>query len=158
MFSLILRVCVSEMIEYHKAKHTKLTIFLHSATANLFLSIHVDIYCGGPDPCVARCKFLSRIEDEVYCMVSFTGPDGVTHTSVSTERGRAGESVTVELMLSNGLPLPPLTVYSYQATTVDINRNISCSRVNSAFETGYYDYGKFKVNKKIINNKIHIEF
>ena len=91
-------------------------------------------------------------------MVSFTGPDGVTHTSVSTETGRAGESVTVELMLSNGLPLPPLTVYLYQATTVDINRNISCSGVNSAFETGYYDYGKFKVNKKIINNKIHIEF
>ena len=138
MFSLILRECVSEIIfKIYSILH----LSFHSATANLFLNTHVDNDCGGPDPCIAWCKFFSRIEDEVYCMVSITGPDGVTYTSVSTERGVAGKRLKVELTLNNGLPLPPSTVYSYEATTLDMDGKISCSKVNSTFHTGNYDYG-----------------
>ena len=52
---------------------------------------------------------------DALCSVDFTGPDGVAYTSVSTERGSAGESVTVELTL-NGAALLPSTTYYYQAT------------------------------------------
>ena len=80
---------------------------------------------------MATCSFLSGFTGSTYCRVDFTGPDGVTYTSVSTERGSAGESVTVELT-HNGAALLPFTTYSYQATVEES----LCVRVTGQFNTG----------------------
>ena len=84
--------------------------------------------------------FLLRDEfiKDTLCRVDFTGPDGVTYTSVSTERGSAGESVTVELTL-NGTALLPSTTYSYQATIED---GTLCERTKGTFITDANSFSK----------------
>ena len=86
-------------------------------------------------PVMATCSFLSGFTGSTYCRVDFTGPDGVTYTSVSTERGSAGESVTVELTL-NGAALLPSTTYSYQATLEDASDKSQCVRITGQFNSG----------------------
>ena len=86
-------------------------------------------------PVMATCSFLSGFTGDALCRVDFTGPDGVTYTSVSTERGSAGESVTVELTL-NGEALLPSTTYSYQATLEDPSDGSLCVRLIGQFNTG----------------------
>ena len=88
-------------------------------------------------PVLATCTFLSGFTGDALCRVDFTGPDGVTYTSVSTERGSAGESVTVELTL-NGTALLPNTTYSYQATLKNSTESL-CVRVIGQFTTGEYN-------------------
>ena len=82
---------------------------------------------------VAICLLLNEVRSMVYCRVDFTGPDGVTYTSVSTERGSAGESVTVELTL-NGTALLPSTTYSYQATLEDPSDDSLCVMITGKFK------------------------
>ena len=97
-------------------------------------------------PVMATCSFLSGFTGDALCRVDFTGPDGVTYTSVSTERGSAGESVTVELTL-NGAALLPNTNYSYQATVEDSS---SCVRVTGQFTSGDYIIGKLTCNPSLL--------
>ena len=92
---------------------------------------------------VATCSFLSGFTGDALCRVDFTGPDGVTYTSVSTERGSAGESVAVELTL-NGAALLPSTNYSYQATLEDPSNEQQCVEITRQFTTGMYSICKFK--------------
>ena len=86
-------------------------------------------------PVMATCLFLSGFTGDTLCRVYFTGPDGVTYTSASTERGSAGESVTVQLTL-NGAALLPFTTYYYQATLQDASDESSCVKVTGQFSTG----------------------
>ena len=85
-------------------------------------------------PVMANCSFLSGFTGDALCRVDFTGPDGVTYTNVSTERGSAGESVTVELTL-NGAALLPSTTYSYQATLEDPSDESMCVKGIGQFTT-----------------------
>ena len=91
---------------------------------------------------VATCSFPSGFTGDALCRVSFSssGPDGVTYTSVSTERGSAGESVTVELTL-NGAALLPSTTYSYLATLEDPSDELHCVDIIGQFTTGMYSIG-----------------
>ena len=92
---------------------------------------------------MATCSFLSGFTGDALCRVDFTGPDGVTY---STERGSAGESVTVELTL-NGAALLPNTTYSYQATVEDSS---PCVRVTGQFTTGDYKISKLACNPSLL--------
>ena len=94
-------------------------------------------------PVMATCSFLSGFTGDALCRVDFTGPDGVTYTSVSTERGSAGESVTVELTL-NGAALLPSTTYSYQATLEDPSDESMCVKGIGQFTTEEHN-GDFHV-------------
>ena len=90
---------------------------------------------------MATCSFPSGFTGDALCRVDFTGPDGVTYTSVSTERGSAGESVTVELTL-NGAALLQNTTYYYQATleiSTDASQCVKGINATGNFTTG--DYG-----------------
>ena len=92
-------------------------------------------------PVMATCSFPSGFTGDALCRVDFTGPDGVTYTSVSTERGSAGESVTVELTL-NGAALLQNTTYYYQATleiSTDASQCVKGINATGNFTTG--DYG-----------------
>ena len=91
-------------------------------------------------PVMATCSFLSGFTGHALCRVDFTGPDGVTYTSVSTERGSAGESVTVELRAA----LLPSTTYSYQATLEDPSDESMCVKGIGQFTTEEHN-GDFHV-------------
>ena len=95
---------------------------------------------------MATCSFLSGFTGDALCRVDFTGPDGVTYTSVSTERGSAGESVTVELTL-NGAALLPNTTYSNQATVEDSS---PCVRVTGQFTTVDYKISELACNTSLL--------
>ena len=101
-------------------------------TANDVLMVGVS---ATSPPVMATCSFLSGFTGDALCRVDFTGPDGVTYTSVSTERGSAGESVAVELTL-DGSALLPSTTYSYQVTLEDPFNDPVCVRVIGQFTTG----------------------
>ena len=91
---------------------------------------------------MATCSFLSGFTGHALCRVDFTGPDGVTYTSVSTERGSAGESVTVKLTLNDGVALLPSTTYSYLATLEKAADESPCVKITGQFTTGEYSIGE----------------
>ena len=109
-----------------------MTVLLYTAKMNNFLLVRIN---ATSSPVMATCTFLSGFTGDALCRVDFTGPDGVTYTSVSTERGSAGESVTVELTL-NGTDLPLDSTYSYQATLEDPSDESLCMEVIGQFTTG----------------------
>ena len=100
-------------------------------TANDVLMVEVS---ATSPPVMATCSFLSGLSGDALCRVDFTGPDGVTYTSVSTERGSAGESVTVELTL-DGSALLPSTTYSYWAALEAPSIESLCVRIAGQFST-----------------------
>ena len=112
-----------------------------AATVNNILLVEVN---ASTQVVVAICSFLSGLSGDALCRVDFTGPDGVTYTSVSTERGSAGESVAVELTL-NGAALLPSITYSYQATLEDPSDEPQCVEITRQFTTGMYSIGEFSV-------------
>ena len=107
-----------------------MTIFALLASQNLYFHIMVQAVDSSV---VANFLLLNEVKSPVYCRVDFTGPDGITYTSVSTERGNAGESVTVEMIL-NGATLLPSTTYSYQATLEDPSDESLCAIITGKFK------------------------
>ena len=112
--------------------------YVNVATTNNFMSVNIS---STLPPVMATCSFPSGFTGNALCRVDFTDPDGVTYTSVSTERGSAGESVTVELTL-NGAVLLPSTTYYYQATLEDASDESLCVRVTGQFITEVYTIGE----------------
>ena len=85
---------------------------------------------------MATCTFLSGFTGDALCRVDFTGPDGVTYTSVSTERGSAGESVTVELTLEDGCSLLSKMKYNYEASLQNQSGASQCVKNIGSFVPG----------------------
>ena len=119
--------------------HCNYELTFYVATTNNLMTVSIT---SASPPVMATCSFLSGFTGDALCRVDFTGPDGVTYTSVSTERGSAGESVTVELTLDDGVALFPNTTYSYLATLENAADESPCVKINGQFTTGEYSIGE----------------